>query len=152
MSTLHVLFKVGEADYVLPASEVVQMESFTGATPVPGVAPYVAGLVQIRGRVIPVIDLRLRFGLPEQERTLDSRVIVVRDQERHVGLLVDSAREVLRINPEDFHEPPEVVTQQAQGFVRWVAQAGKRLVMQIDFVKVIGQDGLSKEQGHGQQA
>ncbi len=150
MTRLHVLFKVGDADYVLPASEVVQMESFTRATPVPGAAPYVAGLVQIRGQVIPVIDLRTRFGLPAIERTLDSRVIVVRNGERTVGLLADSAREVLRIESGAFHPPPEVVGQQAHGFVSEVAQAGQRLVMLVDFAKIIGPDTLQKEQEHGQ--
>lgn len=152
MTALHVLFKVGDADYVLPASEVVEMESFTHATPVPGSQPYVAGLVQIRGKVIPVVDLRARFGLEPIDRTLDSRVIVVRDQQRLVGLLADSAREVLKLDPGDFHPPPDAVVQQAAGFVSLVAQAGPRLLMRIDFSKVIGEPGTSKEQPHGQQA
>jgi purine-binding chemotaxis protein CheW len=152
MSVLHVVFRVGDADYVLPAADVVQMESFTQATEVPGAASYVAGLVQIRSRVIPVIDLRARFGLPPIERTLDARVIVVRDGERYVGLLADSAREVLRIDRDDFHPPPEVVAQQAEGFVNSIAQAGKRLVMQVDFAKVIGQSGMPREQPHDQEA
>ncbi len=151
-TVLHVHFKVGDGEYVLPASEVAQMESFTRATPVPGAAPWVAGLVQIRGQVIPVIDLRVRFGLPEIPRTLDSRVIVVRDGERTVGLLADSAREVLRIAAQDFHAPPELVAQQANGFVSQVAQAGKRLVMRIDFSKVIGKPALPGEQDHGQES
>lgn len=149
MTVLHVLFKVGDADYVLPASEVVQMESFVEATHVPGSPAYVAGLVQIRGQVIPVVDLRLRFGLAPAPRTLDSRVIVVRDGARTVGLLADSAREVVRIAPEAFEQPPEVVAAQSHGFVSQVAQAGKRLVMRIDFAKVIGHDEPLKEQHRG---
>jgi purine-binding chemotaxis protein CheW len=150
MSVLHVLFKVGESSYVLPASEVLEMESFTEATPVPGAAPFVAGLVQIRGRVIPVIDLRARFGLPPIARDLDSRVVVVRDGDRRVGLLADSAREVVRIPSEDFHPPPQVVTEGAAGFVSSVAQTGKRLVMRVDFSKVIGPH-IPEETGHGKQ-
>ena len=72
------------------------MESFAGATPVPGAPPYVAGLVQVRGRVVPVVDLRARFGLPAAEPTLDTRIVVAQHGERTVGLLVDSAREVRR--------------------------------------------------------
>ena len=151
MIILHVVFKVGEADYVLPASEVVQMESFTKATQVPGAPPYVAGLVQIRGQVIPVIDLRARFGLPPIPHTLESRIVVASDGERTVGLLAESAREVLRIESEEFHAPPEIIAQQAHGFVSQVAQAGKRLVMRIDFSKVVAPEQARKEQGHGQQ-
>jgi purine-binding chemotaxis protein CheW len=152
MSVLHVLFRVGDTDYVLPAADVIQMESFSGATEVPGCAPHVAGLVQIRGRVIPVIDLRTRFGLPQVARTLDSRVIVVAEGGRHVGLLADSARQVLRIEPDAFQAPPEVIREQSRGFVNSIARAGTGVVMRVDFAKVIGQDSVPEEQAHGQQA
>ncbi|NOJ81048.1 chemotaxis protein CheW [Myxococcus xanthus] len=147
MSVLHVVFKVDGAEYVLPAADVLQMESFTGATPVPGAAPHVAGLVQVRGRVIPVVDARLRFGLPPVERTLDSRVVVAQLGGRVVGLVVDSAREVLKLEPQQLKPPPPLVVEGARGFVKAVAQVGPRLVMLIDFPRVIGEETLD---GDGQ--
>ena len=57
MSILHVVFKVADAEYVVAAADVLQMESYTGATRVPGALPYVAGVVQVRGRVVPVVDI-----------------------------------------------------------------------------------------------
>jgi len=142
VSALHVLFKVAGSEYVLPAADVLQMESFAGATPVPGTPPYVAGLVQIRGRVVPVVDLRARFGLPSAEQGLDTRIVVVQRGERAVGLLVDIAREVVSIAPETFKPPPEIVAEQAAGFVKAVAQVGGRLVMLIDCDRVIGEGKL----------
>lgn len=140
MNTLHVLFCVADVEYALPASEVLHMESFTTATRVPGTQPHVAGLVQIRSRVIPVIDLRIRFGLPTAQPTLDSRVMVVQCGERSVGLLADSARRVLNIEPTAFRPPPDVVAQQAGGFVRSVAQVEGRLVMLMNSEMVIGEE------------
>ena len=140
MSDLHVLCKIGDAEYVVPASDVLQMESFAGATRVPGAAAQVAGLVQIRGRVVPVMDMRMVFGLESIPPTIDSRVIVMQQGARTVGLLVDSAREVLKIAAADFHPPPPVVAQQTDGLVKAVAQAGNRLLMLIDFTKVIGEE------------
>jgi purine-binding chemotaxis protein CheW len=140
MSALHVVFKVAGAEYIIPASEVVQMESFTGATPVPGAPPHVAGLMQVRGRVVPVVDARARFGIPPAERTLDSRVVVGLVGTRTVGLLVDSAREVVKLTPEQLQPPPPMVAEQAKGFVKAVAQVGPRLVMLIDFPRVIGEE------------
>lgn len=140
MSALHVVFKVAGAEYALPASEVLQMESFNGATPVPGAPAHVAGLVQVRGRVVPVVDARARFGLPPGERTLDSRVVVGQLGSRTVGLLVDSAREVMKLTPEQIQPPPPMVAEQARGFVKAVAQIGPRLVMLIDFPRVIGEE------------
>ena len=152
MSSLHVVFKVGEAEYVVPAADVHVMESYTTATRVPGSAPHVLGLIQIRSRVIPVVDLRVRFGLPPVERTLDSRVIVVQHDGREVGLLVDSAREVLRLDAEQFKPPPDVVAERAAGFVSSIAQAGERLMLRLDSSKVIGADGSPEEHSHGENA
>lgn len=143
MSALYVIFKVASAEYAIAASDVLQMESFTSATHVPGAPPYVAGLVQIRGRVVPVVDLRARFGLPAEALSLDTRVVVVQYGERVVGLRVDSAREVLSIEPEAFKPPPEIVAEQAAGFVKAVAQAGGRLIMLISIDRVIGEERLS---------
>jgi purine-binding chemotaxis protein CheW len=125
---------------VLPASDVLQMESYTGATAVPGTAPYVAGLVQVRGRVVPVIDLRARFGLPPVAPSIDTRVVVVQRDERIVGLVVDCAREVVQLSPDALKSPPDVLAMQGSGFIKAVAKSGQRLLMLIDFAKVIGQE------------
>lgn len=140
MNDLHVLCKIADVEYVLPAADVVQMESFAGATKVPGAAEHVAGLVQVRGRVVPVLDMRIVFGLDPVEPTLNSRVVVMKRGERTVGLLVDSAREVLKIAAADFQPPPPVVSQQTEGLVKAVVQTGNRLLMLIDFTKVIGEE------------
>ena len=142
MTTLHVVFKVADAEYVLPAGDVLHMETYSRVTRVPGAPAFVAGLMQIRGRVVPVVDLRARFGLPAIPQTLDSRVVVVKSEDRTVGLLVDSAREVVHIPQDQFHKPPEMVSEQAEGFVKSVAQTGKRMVMLMDFKKVIGQEPI----------
>ena len=140
MTALHVVFKVGGSEYALPARDVLQMESYTGATPVPNARPYVAGITQVRGQVVPVVDLRARFGLPAAERTLDSRVVVASRGERAVALLVDSAREVLKLDESQLRPPPEMVSQEAHGLVKAVAQVGERLLMLLDFAQVIGEE------------
>jgi len=145
VTELHVAFRVGDATYVLPANAVVQMESFSGATHVPGAPSHVAGLVQVRGAIIPVVDLRVRFRLPPVEHTLDTRLVVVERDQRRVALLVDSARDILKIDPAAFEPPPEVVTAQSAGFVQSVARIDSGLVMLIDCDRVIG-----KEELHGQ--
>jgi purine-binding chemotaxis protein CheW len=141
MSALFVVFTVGGADYILPASDVLQMETFSGATPVPGAAPHVAGIIHLRGRVVPVVNLRTRFGLPAVETTLDSRVVVVESHGRTVALLADSAREVVKVAPEQIHDPPSMMSGGGvEAFVRSVAHVEKRLLMLLDFVKVIGEE------------
>jgi purine-binding chemotaxis protein CheW len=140
MSVLHVVFKVSGSEYALPAADVLQMESFTGATLVPGSKSWVSGIIQVRGRIVPVLDVRARFGLPAQERTVDSRVVVAMHGERAVALLVDSAREVLKLDPAKMEAPPQIVAQEAQGLVKAVVQVGKRLIMLLDLAKLIEEE------------
>ncbi len=140
MSALHVTFKVGSAEYALPAALVLHLESFERATHVPGAPPYVAGLVQVRGRLVPVVDLRVRFGLPPIEHSIDRRVVVVQVGTRVAGLLVDSAREVLQIDAAKFEKPPEMIEHQTAGFVKAVASIAQRLFLLVDVPRVIGEE------------
>jgi purine-binding chemotaxis protein CheW len=142
MTGLYVVFRVAEAEYAVPAAQVLQLESFSGVTAVPGTLPHVTGIVQVRGRIVPVIDLRLLFGEPEAPAVLDTRIIVIELNERTVGLRVDSSREVLKLEGEQFHATPSVVSDRSRGFVRGVARIGPRLLMLLNLVKVIGEEAL----------
>lgn len=141
MTTLHIAFKVGNAEYVVAASEVLHLESFTEATHIPGAPAFVAGLVQVRGKLIPVVDLRTRFGLAPTDRQLDNRVIVVSVGTRVAGLLVDSSRDVLRLDETKFEPPPDLIDAQSVGFVKAVTTiAPSRLLLVVDVPRVIGEE------------
>jgi purine-binding chemotaxis protein CheW len=140
MSALFVVFRVGEGHYALAAEHVLQLESFAGVTAVPGALPHVAGIVQVRGRIVPVIDLRLRFGLPAVEPVLDTRIVVVEYNGRTVGLRVDSGREVTRLEVEQFQATPAIVSEQSSGFVLGIARVGERILMLVDLAKVLGEE------------
>jgi purine-binding chemotaxis protein CheW len=137
---LFVVFKVGGVDYALAADEVLQMESYGGATPVPGAPDFVTGIIQLRGRVIPVIDLRRRFGLAPIEPTLDSRVVVGEREGRAIALLAETAREVVRVSPSQQKPPPRLVDD--GGFVRSVVQLEDRTILVLDYAKVIGEEPI----------
>jgi purine-binding chemotaxis protein CheW len=139
---LYIAFKVAGVEYALPATVVRQLESFTGATTVPGAPDFVAGIIQIRGRVVPVVDLRARFGLPAApaDETADRRVVVGEHGDRAVALLVDVAREVLKIAPSQLRAPPRILEEGRAGFVRALAHLGPRVVMVLDFQRVLGEE------------
>jgi purine-binding chemotaxis protein CheW len=141
-AVLYVIFRVGDAEYALAADSIFQMESFTGATAVPGAPPFVVGIVHVRGRIVPIVDLRIRFGLVPGPPVLENRIVVGLCGERLVGLLVDSGREVLKIAPTKFQPPPKLLDDQAGGFIKAVAQVGGRVIMLVDFARVIGEESL----------
>jgi purine-binding chemotaxis protein CheW len=142
VSDLYVIFRVAESEYALPAMQVLQLESYSGVTAVPGTAPHVTGIVQVRGRIVPVIDLRLLFGHPAIEPALDCRIIVVEVGARTVGLCVDMSREVLRLATDQFQPTPALMAEQSRGFVRGVARIGARLLMLFDLAKILGEEAL----------
>jgi purine-binding chemotaxis protein CheW len=144
--TLHLTFQVGDSEYVLPASQVLHIESFRAATHVPGAPAHVAGLVQVRGRIVPVVDLRTRFGLPPIDRTIDHRVVIVQVGPRVAGLLVDRAREVLQLDETSFEKPVDVLDDGGGLFVTAVATVTPRLFLLIDVPRIIGE-----EPSHAQQ-
>ncbi len=136
---LHVVFAIAGTEYALPVESVLQMETFTGATLVPGAPAYVAGIVTVRGRVVPVIDLRVRLGLRPAEVTLDTRIIVSETEGRAVALRVDSAREVLKLDVEKHQPVPAVVSERASGFVYAVHSLGTRLLLLLDLPQILGE-------------
>ncbi|HMJ12261.1 MAG TPA: chemotaxis protein CheW, partial [Polyangiaceae bacterium] len=136
---LHVVFCVAATEYALPVDAVLQMESFAGATVVPGAPPYVAGIVTVRGLVVPVIDLRIRFGLPPAAVTVDTRIIVTRSHERTVALLVDKAREVLKLDEEKHQPAAGAISERSAGFVAFVHSLGPRLLLLVDLSKILGE-------------
>jgi purine-binding chemotaxis protein CheW len=140
-----VVFAVGGAEYALPVSAVLQMESFSGATAVPGVPAYIAGIVTVRGLVVPVIDLRLRFGLPQATPTLDTRIVVAQLGARVVALVVDTAREVLPLDEAKHQPAPTVVVERSAGFVRAVHALGQRLLLLLDLPKILGESSHDHE-------
>lgn len=148
MSGLYVVFRVAENEYAVPAAQVLQLESYSGVTAVPGTLPHVTGIVQVRGRIVPVIDLRLLFGDAAADAALDTRIIVVELNERTVGLRVDSSREVIKLEAEQFHTTPTVVADRSRGFVRAVASVGTRLLMLLNLAKVIGEEPLHDDPDH----
>jgi len=137
--TLHVVFRLAGNEYAIPVDAVLQMETFSGATFVPGAPSYVAGIVTVRGTIVPVINLRARFGLPPLALTLDSRIIVSECAGRVVALLVDSAREVLKLDLAKHQPAPGIVTEQASGFVHSVHSLGQRLLLLVDLPKILGE-------------
>jgi len=137
---LHVVFTLTGAEYALPFDSVLQMESYTGATLVPGAPAYVDGIVTVRGMVVPVLDLRTRFGLPRTELTLDTRIVVTESVGRVVALRVDSAREVLKLDVEKHQPAPSIVSERSSGLVNAVHPLGKRLLLLIDLPKLLGEN------------
>jgi purine-binding chemotaxis protein CheW len=140
-------FTVGSEEYgleLLRVKEVIRMRQITWLPKAPAC---VKGIINLRGDVIPIVDLRERFGLVAQEQTATTRVIVVQVEGRMVGMVVDSASQVVRILADQFEPPPTIVGVEAREFVKAVAKLGDRLIITVDVDRILSAEEMSQIAG-----
>jgi purine-binding chemotaxis protein CheW len=126
------LCELAGTTYALRSDDIEQLEMIGRITPVPNAPPFVDGLTSVRGRVIPAISLRARFGFERAPHDLRSRLVVVRSESRSVGLIVDSAREFAAIAEDTIQPPPDGLSELTSRYLRGMAHLGERLVLVLD--------------------
>lgn len=143
-----VLFELANTAYAVASEVVQQMEMVEHITPVPDAPAFVDGVVFVRGQVVPVVNLRARFGYERAALDLKTRLVVVSRQGRTVGLLVDSAREFITLNDESIRPPPEAVSGLSGKYLAGIANIGDRLVLILNVDEILNfQDGPVGVQG-----
>jgi len=134
-------FTLAGGDYAVGILQVKEILQYEGVTRVPSVPPSVRGVLNLRGAVVPVIDLAVKFGLAATPVTNRTCVLIVEaslDGERTVmGVIADAVREVLELGPEDIEPAPAFGTQVRVDFLMGMAKAGKGFVLLLDLDRVI---------------
>lgn len=132
-----VTFRLGNEEYSLDILKVQEIIRQMELTRVPKAPEFVDGVINLRGRVIPVLDLRKRFGLPVNENTTDTRIIVVDVLDKTVGFKVDAVSEVLRLPSEKVEPPPSIVTGRESEYIRGVGKIDGRLIILLDVTRIL---------------
>jgi purine-binding chemotaxis protein CheW len=135
-----VVFRLGVELYGVEISRVHEIVRMQTITRVPGSPAFVEGVINLRGSVIPVIDLRLRLNLPAAAHTRASRITVVEIGNLVVGLVVDEVSEVLRINPALVEPPGPVVAGIESEYLQGIARLPERLVVLLDLDHVLARE------------
>jgi chemotaxis signal transduction protein len=133
----YVLFNVAETTYALPSNLVRHMEMVDQVTPVPNAPPFVEGVVFSRGQVVPVVNLRVRFGFERTARDLRTRLLVVESAGRTIGLLADAAREFVSIPDAAVHPPNDAIGGLSGNYIEGIATLGERIVLMLKLTHVI---------------
>jgi purine-binding chemotaxis protein CheW len=132
-----VTFRLGNEEFSLDILRVQEIIRHMELTRVPRTPDFVDGVINLRGRVIPVLDLRKRFGLPSDERTNETRIIVVDVDSKTVGLKVDAVSEVLRLPAETVEPAPAIVTGAESDYIKGVGKLDGRLLILLDVEKIL---------------
>ena len=130
-------FRIGRETFGLPISLVREIVRVPEITSVPNAPDYIEGVINLRGRIIPVVDLRKRFGENLIEASTKNRIVVVEMESRFIGLMVNSASEVLRLPPSEIEAPHSVFQDGELNFITGVGKLKGRLVILLDLNRVL---------------
>ncbi len=134
-----VVFELGDERYGLDIDSVYEIIRHQPVTAVPQAPSFVEGVINLRGRIIPVVDLRRRFGMMTGTLTKASRIVVCEAAGTRVGLVVDGVSEVLMVNNESVEQTPDVAAGYDANYLRGIAKLGDRLVILLDLAGLFGE-------------
>jgi len=132
-----IVFQLADKEYAIPVSNVQGIEKLMHITRVPKTQSFVKGVINLRGVVTPVIDLRERFGIPVLNNVETTRIIITTLDEMEVGFIVDSANDVLDIPMNAIEQQPEVVGSNEEDFISGVAKLENRLMILLHLNKIL---------------
>jgi len=138
-----VSFNIGSEEFGVDILKVQEINRMVEITKVPQAPHYVEGVINLRGKVIPVIDLRKRFNLEVKEHDKDTRIVVVDINNNIMGMIVDAVSEVLRLPADTIEPPPELVTGVNSEYIKAVAKLEDRLLIFLDLSKVIDAEEIA---------
>jgi purine-binding chemotaxis protein CheW len=147
----YITFKLGDELFAINVSQVREVLEVTHITRVPTAPDYMRGVVNVRGKAIPVVDLRLRFGLPKAEDTVHSRIVVMEleiDGEAVVlGGIADSVHEVIELEPASINAPPRIAMRWRTEFIQGMGRRGDEFIIILDVNAVFASDEFAAIMG-----
>jgi purine-binding chemotaxis protein CheW len=137
LANQYVVFQLASEHYAVNITQVRGIEKLLPLTRVPHAPSFVQGVCNLRGSVIPVIDLRRRLSLPIGPENKNARILIVNVDKYTVGMTIDNANDVVTINPGDIEPSPSLVTGIDSEFVRGVARVSNKLLVILDLEKIL---------------
>ncbi|MFL0799827.1 MAG: chemotaxis protein CheW [Agarilytica sp.] len=135
-----VTFKLAGEKYGVNVMQVQEVLRYSEIAPVPGAPPYVLGIINLRGKVVTVVDTRQRFGIPTTEVTDHSRIVVIEAETHVMGILVDSVAEVVYLRLSDIETAPSVTNDESAKFIQGVCHKNNELLILIELDKLLTED------------
>ncbi len=137
----YLTFALGAEEYGVEILKVQEIKGYSAITPIPNTPSYVKGVMNLRGSIIPIVDLRAKLSMAEAAYNQFTVIIVVRVGAKTVGVVVDAVSDVLNIPLKDIQPTPDFGSQVDARFISGLAKAGERLVVLLDIEKVLVGDG-----------
>ncbi|NWF90412.1 MAG: purine-binding chemotaxis protein CheW [Ignavibacteriaceae bacterium] len=132
-----VSFKIGEEEFGVDILSVQEINRMSQITKVPNTPDFIEGVINLRGRIVPVIDLRVKLGMTRKEHGKDTRIVVVELKGKTMGFIVDEVNEVLRISKDITEAPPDIVGGVNSEYITSIGKLDDRLLILLDLEKIL---------------
>ena len=142
-------FKLNDLDYGISIKKVQEIRRWAKVTPLPNTPDYIRGVLNLRGAIVPIIDLRLRFSMEETEYDAFTVIVVVNIAGRLAGIVVDAVSDVLAINPDEQRDAPDIEGQINRQYIAGLAQIEQNLLILLDVDKLVNPEALDAAAGEG---
>jgi len=150
-TTRYLTFKLGEEIFALNVLQVLEVLDVCAITKVPRAPDFMRGIINVRGTVIPVLDLRMKFGMPKAEETLDTRIIVMQlelsEDTTVIGAIADAVHEVMEIEPDQIEPPPKIGGRWRTEFINGIGKRNEEFIIILDVDRVFSADELALIEG-----
>lgn len=140
-----VTFKLGTEEYGVNIMKVQEIILLGDITRVPEVPEFIEGVINLRGNVIPIVDLRRRLRLPTAERGEETRIIVVNTVAKTIGVVVDAVNEVLRIANSEIEAPPATISGLGKEYLKGLVKLERRLLILLDIDRILDLQGTASQ-------
>jgi len=130
-------FALGQEEYGVEILKIQEIKGYSAITPLPNAPPYVKGVLNLRGTIVPIVDLRKKFGMPEETYTKFTVIVVVQVKGQVMGFIVDAVSDVLTVTGADIQPTPELHSEVDTTFINGLANASEKLVILLDIDKVL---------------
>ena len=135
-----VTFRLDGETYGINVMQVQEVLRYTDIAPVPGASSHVLGIINLRGKVVTVIDTRLRFGLPQGELNDNTRIVIIEASAHVIGILVDSVAEVVYLRQSEIDSSPNVGNEESARYIQGVCHKDEELLILIELDKMLTDD------------
>lgn len=135
-------FQLGEELYGVDILRVQEIKGYTAVTKIPNTPTHIKGVLNLRGTIVPIIELRTKFGMPTIEYTMFTVIVVVVVQEKIMGLVVDAVSDVLNIDKHDIQPPPQFGAKVDVSFLNGIGKSGEKLVALLDMDRLLSEGDL----------
>lgn len=140
----YLTFQLQNEFYGVQIGSVREINRVGEITPVPKTPDFVKGVMNLRGKIIPVINLRVKFGMKEESYTRDTCIIVIDSDIGQVGMIVDAVKEVVDLNENQIEPAPRLGNEQSHSFVRGMGKAENRVIILVDIVSAFSAEQMDQ--------